>query len=97
MPVATDAATILGRVHRVPEGMVATFGDVCPGAPRHAGAVLSRTMDATDAPWWRIVRSDGSVPCGERQVVRLRAEGVPFRAGGRVDVREARVPVEALD
>ena len=84
------AAEILRRVRSVPEGHVTTYGDLDPGAPRLAGAVLSATDE--DVPWQRIVRADGSLPKGERQRRLLLAEGVPFR-GERVDMREAWVPV----
>jgi methylated-DNA-protein-cysteine methyltransferase related protein len=81
---------ILRRVRSVPEGRVTTYGDLSPGAPRFAGAVLSATDE--DVPWQRIVRADGSLAKGERQRLLLMAEGVPFR-GERVDMREAWVPV----
>ena len=81
---------VLRRVRSVPEGHVTTYGDICPGAPRFAGAVLSETDE--DVPWQRIVRADGSLAKGERQRRLLVAEGVPFR-GERVDMREAWVPV----
>lgn len=84
------AAEILRRVRSVPEGRVTTYGDLDPGAPRLAGAVLSATDE--DVPWQRIVRADGSLAKGERQRRLLLAEGVPFR-GERVDMREAWVPV----
>ena len=84
------AAEVLRRVRSVPEGRVTTYGDLTPGAPRFAGAVLSATDE--DVPWQRIVRADGSLPKGERQRRLLVAEGVPFR-GERVDMREAWVPV----
>jgi alkylated DNA nucleotide flippase Atl1 len=93
--VALSADAVLARVRAIPEGFVATYGDVAPGAPRHAGRVLSAAAPGA-APWWRVVRADGSVPKGERQLARLRAEGVPLR-GGRVDVRTARIPAEVLD
>ena len=67
-----------------------TYGDVSPGAPRHAGAVL-HANDDPDVPWHRIVRADGSLAKGSRQRRLLRAEGVPFR-GDKVDMRVARVP-----
>ena len=86
------AAEVLRRVRSVPEGRVTTYGDLTPGAPRFAGAVLSATDE--DVPWQRIVRADGSLPKGERQRRLLVAEGVPFR-GERVDMREAWVPVSA--
>jgi methylated-DNA-protein-cysteine methyltransferase related protein len=84
------AQEILDLVRAVPEGYVRTYGDVSPGAPRVAGAVLSEHGDA-DVPWHRIVRADGSLAKGRRQRRLLDAEGVPFR-GERVDMRVARVP-----
>jgi methylated-DNA-protein-cysteine methyltransferase related protein len=84
------ATAILDRVRAVPEGYVRTYGDVSPGAPRVAGAVLSGCGDA-EVPWHRIVRADGSLAKGRRQRRLLIAEGVPFR-GERVDMRVARVP-----
>jgi alkylated DNA nucleotide flippase Atl1 len=77
-------------VRETPEGFVRTYGDLCPGAPRLAGAVLAASS-GDDLPWHRIVRADGTLPKGERQRRRLDAEGVPFR-GDRVDVQTARLP-----
>jgi methylated-DNA-protein-cysteine methyltransferase related protein len=88
---AERAEEVLRRVRAVPEGRVTTYGDLSPGAPRFAGAVLSACHDER-VPWQRIVRADGSLPKGERQRRLLLAEGVPFR-GERVDMREAWVPV----
>jgi methylated-DNA-protein-cysteine methyltransferase related protein len=88
------AAEVLRRVRTVPEGRVTTYGDLTPGAPRFAGAVLSATDE--DVPWQRIVRADGSLPKGERQRRLLVAEGVPFR-GQRVDMREAWVPISGSE
>jgi methylated-DNA-protein-cysteine methyltransferase related protein len=85
------AAEVLRRVRSVPEGHVSTYGDLSPGAPRFAGAVLSE-CDEPDVPWHRIVRADGSLAKGARQRRLLDAEGVPFQ-GERVDMREAWVPV----
>jgi alkylated DNA nucleotide flippase Atl1 len=81
---------VLRRVRSIPEGRVTTYGDIVPGAPRFAGAVLSATDE--DVPWQRVVRADGTLAKGERQRRLLAAEGVPFR-GERVDMREAWVPV----
>ncbi len=83
-------AEILDRIRAVPEGFVRTYGDVSPGAPRFAGAVLSACRDE-DVPWYRIVRADGSLAKGRRQRRLLAAEGVPFR-GERVDMKVARLP-----
>jgi alkylated DNA nucleotide flippase Atl1 len=65
---------------------VRTYGDLSPGAPRAAGAALSRTTE--DVPWWRVVRADGSLAKGDRQRRLLEREGVPMH-GRRVDMRAA--------
>lgn len=82
---------VLSRVRKIPSGFVRTYGDVSPGAPRFAGAVLFE-CDEPDLPWWRVVRADGSLAKGARQRRLLVAEGVPFR-GEKVDMRVARVPI----
>jgi len=81
---------ILDRVRATPEGFVRTYGDVSPGAPRLAGAVLHACADPA-VPWHRIVRADGSLAQGERQRALLEAEGVPFR-GARVLMRSVHLP-----
>jgi methylated-DNA-protein-cysteine methyltransferase-like protein len=80
---------VLERVRKIPEGFVRSYGDVSPGAPRFAGAVLFE-VDDPDLPWWRVVRADGSLAKGARQKRHLVAEGVPFR-GERVDMNKARM------
>jgi methylated-DNA-protein-cysteine methyltransferase-like protein len=92
--MALSAETIFDRIRRVPPGHVTTYGDLSPDAPRHAGQVLSR-MARSDVPWWRVVRSDGSWPKGERQRALLLAERVPI-SGERVVMRDARIPPEAI-
>jgi methylated-DNA-protein-cysteine methyltransferase related protein len=81
---------ILARVRAIPAGFVRSYGDVSPGAPRLAGAVL-HGCDDPQLPWHRVVRADGSLAKGDRQRRLLEAEGVPF-TGGRVDMRVARIP-----
>ena len=83
---------ILARVRATPAGFVRAYGDLAPGAPRIAGAVLHDCHDPT-VPWHRIVRADGSLAKGGRQRVLLEAEGVPF-VGERVNMRVARLPVD---
>ena len=80
---------ILDRVRAIPPGFVRAYGDISPGAPRQAGAVLHDCHDDS-VPWFRVVRADGSLAKGERQRALLEAEGVPFR-GERVDMRVARM------
>jgi methylated-DNA-protein-cysteine methyltransferase related protein len=81
------AREVLRRVRSVPPGFVTTYGDLCPGAPRFAGAVMAACEDP-GVPWQRVVRADGSLAKGERQRRLLEAEGIPFR-GKRVDMELA--------
>jgi methylated-DNA-protein-cysteine methyltransferase-like protein len=85
------AEEVLRRARSVPAGFVTTYGDLCPAAPRFAGAVLAH-CDDPHVPWQRIVRADGTLAKGARQRRLLESEGVPFR-GERVDMREVWVPV----
>ena len=85
-----DDRGVIARVRSVRPGRVTTYGDLIPGAPRHAGAVLAR-CDEPGVPWQRVVRADGSLAKGEHQRRLLEAEGVPFR-GARVDMRAAWMP-----
>lgn len=88
------AREILRKVRSIPLGCVTTYGDLCPEAPRLAGAVLAACEDP-GVPWQRVVRADGSLAKGSRQGRLLREEGVPMR-GGRVDMDSAWVDVAAL-
>jgi methylated-DNA-protein-cysteine methyltransferase related protein len=88
--VRPERRRILNRVRAIPEGFVRTYGDVSPGAPRLAGAVLRDCSDP-EVPWHRIVRADGSLTQGARQRALLEAEGVPF-TGERVQMRVVRLP-----
>ena len=88
----SDEEMVLRRVRALPRGRVTTYGDLWPGAPRAAGAVLAGVHDA-GLPWHRVVRADGSLAKGARQRELLEREGVPFR-GARVDMRAAWVPAD---
>jgi methylated-DNA-protein-cysteine methyltransferase related protein len=83
------AEEVLSRARAIPAGFVTTYGELCPQAPRFAGAVLA-ACDDPSVPWQRIVRADGSLAKGARQRRLLDAEGVPFR-GARVDMALAAV------
>jgi methylated-DNA-protein-cysteine methyltransferase-like protein len=86
----TTSDAILERVRAIPPGFVRAYGDVSPGAPRRAGAVLY-ACDDPGVPWHRVVRANGSLAKGARQRALLEAEGVPF-LGERVDMSVARLP-----
>jgi methylated-DNA-protein-cysteine methyltransferase related protein len=88
------AHEILSKVRSVPPGFVTTYGDLCPEAPRFAGAVLAACHDP-ELPWQRVVRADGSLAKGLRQRRLLKREGTPLR-GQRVDMAAAWVDAAAL-
>jgi alkylated DNA nucleotide flippase Atl1 len=97
MNATSRGERIIARVRAIPAGFVSTYKDIEPGSPRLVGCVLAehwRTAgtrgDASDVPWHRVVRSDGSAPIGARQLELLRQEGVPVR-GYRVDLDRARL------
>jgi alkylated DNA nucleotide flippase Atl1 len=81
-------AEILDRIRDIPPGHVQTYGDIDPEAPRLVGRVLASNHE-DGLPWFRVVRSNGSVAKGERQLELLRKDGVPLR-GERVDLDRAR-------
>lgn len=81
-------ARIVGRIRAIPVGFVRTYGDIEPLAPRMTGRVLATTAERV--PWHRVVRADGSVAKGARQLQMLRREGVPL-IGDRVDLGKARL------
>src|SRR5690349_17859903 len=70
-------AEILDRIRDIPPGHVQTYGDIDPAAPRLVGRVLASTHE-DGLPWFRVVRSDGSVAKGAHQLELLRKDGVPL-------------------
>jgi len=82
-------------VGRIPEGTVATYGQIGRLAgvgPRQVGRALANLPPDVDCPWHRVINARGtvSIRCGNQkahldQERRLRKEGVSFR-GGRVDL-----------
>ena len=80
-------------ISRIPEGRVATYGDVAElsraPSPRMVGRVLQE--DGHDLPWQRVLRANGTCAphIAEEQLQRLRAEGV-MSMDGKVDLRKYR-------
>ena len=93
MPEENEKPDFKTRVHEVvasiPEGMVATYGQVAhlAGAPRAAravGNILKSLDDPAALPWQRVINAGGGISIrgdtsrAERQRSMLRAEGVDF-------------------
>lgn len=108
MPASsTRYARIYAVIRRIPEGQVATYGQVAAlaGIPRHArqvGYALHAPPDGTDVPWQRVINARGKVSARSSGPWRegyqrhlLEEEGVAFDAGGRVDLARFRWEPEA--
>jgi methylated-DNA-protein-cysteine methyltransferase-like protein len=103
MAPRTEAQKIHARIYavirRIPEGKVATYGQVAtlagfPGHARQVGQALrSVPVGVQEVPWQRVINGKGEVsPRGGLgweegyQRHRLEEEGVGFDARGRIDL-----------
>jgi methylated-DNA-protein-cysteine methyltransferase-like protein len=85
-------------VRRIPEGKVATYGQVAELAglgrnARQVGYALHALRSERGVPWHRVVNARGEIslsPMGGADVtqrLRLEREGVKFNARGRIDLK----------
>ncbi|HKD43479.1 MAG TPA: MGMT family protein [Myxococcaceae bacterium] len=92
-PARAFRARVERIVKAIPKGQVLSYGRVAllAGKPGGARAVVRALHGMSGAPWWRVIRSDGTVAreMAIRQVPRLRADGLEIR-GRRVSVRRRR-------
>ena len=88
-------------VSAIPQGCIATYGDIAeraglPGAARRVGAALRKLPRGTEVPWHRVVNASGrsSLPPGaageDRQRARLAEEGVLLGRGGAAVLKRYR-------
>ncbi|MGY2702487.1 MULTISPECIES: MGMT family protein [unclassified Nocardioides] len=88
---------VLQCVEAIPRGRVSTYGAIAEvvgallggGGPRLVGSTMARHGGAVT--WWRVVRSDGSLPqCHEGEARQhYLEEGTPLRPTGNVDIKKA--------
>ena len=90
-------AGVYAVVSCIPTGFVLGYRDVGvllgrPRSARQVGYALSALPAANDVPWWRVIRSNGTIALqgdpsrGMRQVALLRKDGVEVSSRGRVDL-----------
>lgn len=90
----------------MPRGRVASYGQVAeqaglPGQARLVGYALHNLPPDSDVPWHRVVNARGGISLDERwgagrlQRALLEAEGVVFRADGRLDLKRYRAESDA--
>ena len=93
-------AAVYAVVQQIEPGRVAGYGQVAaalgsPRAARQVGYALAALEPGALVPWWRVIRSDGSVALqgdparGPEQLRRLTQEGV-LPSGDRVDMAQFR-------
>lgn len=67
-------------VKAIPKGKTASYAQVAlmAGKPGAARAVVRALHALDDLPWWRVIRSDGTLaePVATKQAALLRREGV---------------------
>ncbi len=85
---------IYSLVRQIPEGKVATYGQIATlvgTGPRQVGYAMAALPDP-DVPWHRVINSQGKVSprsggAGENiQRALLEVEGIRFSPGGRVSL-----------
>lgn len=98
-PPAETFARIYAAVSRIPEGRVATYGQVArlaglPGRARLVGQALSALPEESAVPWHRVVNAGGrisrrSVDRGYETLQRriLEDEGVRFGPDGAIPLK----------
>ena len=89
---------ILRAVEQIPPGSVASYGDVAAvvgTSARQVGKVMAQWGNSV--AWWRVVRTDGSLPAKLADDARQHwiAEGIKFH-GEAVQMREHRANLEVL-
>jgi len=89
-------ARIYRCINRIPEGRVATYGQIAKlidaSGPRQVGYALSSTPPDKDIPWHRVINAKGEISqrsdgLGDsEQQIRLLGEGVIPNKNGRINL-----------
>jgi methylated-DNA-protein-cysteine methyltransferase-like protein len=84
-------------INDIPEGFVATYGQIArllkrPHGARQVGYALAALRDDNDVPWHRVVNARGEISQRRKagyedfQRVLLEYEGIDFNQDGRIDL-----------
>lgn len=101
MSVNKTYERIYAAVSRIPEGSVATYGQIAelaglPGHARQVGYALYAVPANLNIPWQRVVNAKGQISAlpdpdsRNQQRKLLEMEGIHFGATGAIDLREYR-------
>jgi len=90
---ASFVACVERIIKAIPKGQVRSYGQVAAmaGKPGGARAVVRALHLISGVPWWRVIRSDGTVApqMAPRQLPKLRADGLHV-SGRRIARRSKR-------
>jgi methylated-DNA-protein-cysteine methyltransferase-like protein len=91
----TTTEAVLEAIRSVPKGKVAGYAQIAalagvPNGARMVARLLHSCSGKHRLPWWRIVRSNGTIALPENggaseQAALLKKEGVGFRSALKVD------------
>ncbi len=97
----TLVKSVRDRVRLIPAGQVMSYGQVGDDvgcSAREAGWAMNQIADEDEAPWQRVVGSDGylriakrSAAWAQRQRALLESEGVTFKANDCVNMAKHRL------
>jgi methylated-DNA-protein-cysteine methyltransferase related protein len=100
MTISRTYQRIYDTVKQIPQGKVATYGQIAElaGYPRQArmvGYALHSTPAEIDIPWHRVINSQGEISlrgsgAGELQKVLLENEGIKFTSSGKISLAKYR-------
>ncbi|WP_047048046.1 MGMT family protein [Vibrio mexicanus] len=89
-------AQIFAVIHQIPQGKVATYGDIArfagfPGYARHVGRALGNLPEGSKLPWFRVINSQGAISLKgdsfERQKAALIQDGIEVSEAGKIKLR----------
>lgn len=95
--MAGDYSDIYSVVQSIPEGQVATYGQVArlagrPNGARQVGYALAGVGEKLQLPWHRVINAQGEISARahpdfeDYQRMLLEEEGVEFSLRGRIDL-----------
>jgi methylated-DNA-protein-cysteine methyltransferase-like protein len=94
--VTENTLRIIEAIKAIPAGRVSSYGNIArlvglPNGARQTVRVLHSLSEKYDLPWYRVIRSDGSIALDgdgkELQIRLLRSEGVEVSPDGRIDMK----------
>ncbi|MCL2185433.1 MAG: MGMT family protein [Treponema sp.] len=88
---------IINQILAIPKGKVSSYRDIALKAGIQNGArqtvrVLHSMSEKFNLPWYRVIRSDGSIALADEgkalQITLLRNEGVEVSEDGKIDLEK---------